>query len=86
MLCLSSSHTRRLSLLKSIDDETKESRALLHVVRFRRLFRRRRLLLRLLLVIIDRKKRREESLQYATTRSVAEKQGCGTGFSVGKYE
>ena len=76
------------------DDETKESRALLlqNVVkaRFRRLFRRLfRLLLLLLLVVvvIDRKKRREESLQRATgTRSVAEKQGFGTGFSVGKDE
>ena len=59
--------------------------------RFRRLFRRLfRLLLLLLLVVvvIDRKKRREESLQRATgrTRSVAEKRGFGTGFSVGKDE
>ena len=67
----SQKHQLQSFLFRRENDETNESRALLRVVRFRRLFRRRRLLL-LLLIIINRKKRRQESL-YATTRSVAEK-------------
>ena len=87
------------STSRNDDDETKERRALLlqNVVkaRFRRLFRRlfrRRLLLLLVFFVVDRKKllREEESplQERATgrTRSVAEKRGFGTGFSVGKDE